>query len=258
MSYETINVETRGRVGVVTLDRPQALNALSGELCRELAEALDELEGNPEIGCILLAGSEKAFAAGADIKEMKDRDFPGVYEDFPLTDYTERVARTRLPMVAAVSGYALGGGCELVMMCDVVIAADTAKFGQPEITLGTIPGLGGTQRLTRTVGKAKAMDMVLTGRRMNAEEAERTGLVSRVVAADNLMEEAMAAAETIAGMSRPIAKMAKECVNVALETPLEEGLRFERRVFNATFATDDRKEGMNAFTEKRKPTWRHR
>ena len=245
-------------MGVITLNRPKALNALCAALIEELAQALDDYEADPGIGCILLTGSEKAFAAGADIKEMKDKDYPGTFmEDF-ITVGWERLSATRKPVVAAVAGYALGGGCEIAMMCDMIIAADTAKFGQPEITLGTIPGSGGTQRLTRAVGKAKAMDLCLTGRMMDAEEAERAGLVARVVPADKLMEEAMAAAEKIASFSLPAVLAAKESVDRAFETTLAEGIKFERRVFHATFAFEDRKEGMEAFAEKRKAVWKHR
>ena len=258
MAYENILVETRGRVGVITLNRPQALNALCAALIDELAEALDTLEADDGIGCILLTGSEKAFAAGADIKEMMDSTYMDVYGADFITKGWERLSQTRKPVIAAVAGYALGGGCEIAMMCDMIIAADTAKFGQPEITLGTIPGSGGTQRLTRFVGKSKAMDLCLTGRMMEAEEAERCGLVARLVPADKLMEEAMGAAEKIAGLSRPVVMMAKEAVNRSFETTMSEGIKFERRVFHATFATEDQKEGMRAFAEKRKPVWKNR
>jgi enoyl-CoA hydratase len=258
MAYENILVETRDSVGVITLDRPQALNALCAALIDELAQALDAFEADDGIGCILLTGSEKAFAAGADIKEMQDKTFMQVYlEDF-ITKGWERLAETRKPVIAAVAGYALGGGCEIAMMCDMIIAADTARFGQPEITLGTIPGSGGTQRLTRSVGKAKAMDLCLTGRMMDAEEAERAGLVARVVPAAKLMDEAMKAAAKVASLSRPAVMLAKEVVNRAYETTLAEGIRFERRMFHASFAMEDRKEGMEAFVEKRKPTWKNR
>jgi len=258
MAYENILVETRDGVGVITLDRPQALNALCAALIDELAQALDAFEADDGIGCILLTGSEKAFAAGADIKEMQDKTFMQVYlEDF-ITKGWERLAETRKPVIAAVAGYALGGGCEIAMMCDMIIAADTARFGQPEITLGTIPGSGGTQRLTRSVGKAKAMDLCLTGRMMDAEEAERAGLVARVVPAAKLMDEAMKAAAKVASLSRPAVMLAKEAVNRAYETTLAEGIRFERRMFHASFAMEDRKEGMEAFVEKRKPTWKNR
>ena len=258
MAYDNIKVETRGKVGLITLDRPEALNALCAALIDELGRALDDFEADDGIGCIVLTGSEKAFAAGADIKEMKDRTYADVYTQDFITAGWERLAQTRKPVVAAVAGYALGGGCEIAMMCDIVIAADTAKFGQPEITLGTIPGSGGTQRLTRIVGKSKAMDMCLTGRMMDAEEAERAGLVSRVVPAARLLEDAMKTAETIASMSRPVVMMAKEAVNRAYETTLAEGIKFERRVFHATFAIADQKEGMSAFVEKRPPQWKHR
>jgi enoyl-CoA hydratase len=258
MIYETINVETREAVGIIHLNRPQALNALNTQLIRELGAALDVFEADDAIGAIILTGSEKAFAAGADIKEMAQKTFIDAYlEDF-ITKGWERVAATRKPVVAAVAGFALGGGCEIAMMCDIIIAADTAKFGQPEITIGTIPGAGGTQRLTRAVGKAKAMDLILTGRMMDAAEAERSGLVSRVVPADQLMDEAFKAASKIASLSRPIVLMAKESVNRAYETTLAEGIRFERRFFHATFATEDQKEGMAAFVEKRKPGFKNR
>jgi len=258
MAYENIIVETRGNVGLITLNRPKALNALCIALIDELGRALDTFEADDAIGCMVLTGSEKAFAAGADIKEMKDKTYAQAYgEDF-ITVGWERLARTRKPVIAAVAGYALGGGCEIAMMCDIVIAADTAKFGQPEITIGTIPGSGGTQRLTRAVGKAKAMEMCLTGRMMDAEEAERSGLVARVVPAADLMAEAMKTADKIAALSRPIVMMAKEAVNRAYETTLAEGIKFERRVFHATFATADQKEGMSAFAEKRPPDWKHR
>ena len=258
MAYENIIAEKKGAVGVVTLDRPQALNALCAALIDELGQALRDFEADDEIGCILLTGSEKAFAAGADIKEMKDKSFADVFgEDF-ITDDWEVVAKCRKPVIAAVSGFALGGGCEVAMMCDMIIASDTAKFGQPEITLGVIPGAGGTQRLTRYVGKSKAMDLCLTGRMMDAEEAERAGLVARVVPADKLQEEAMAVAEKIGGFSRPAVLMAKEAVNTAYETTLAEGVKFERRLFHSAFATEDQKEGMAAFAEKRKPAWKNR
>ena len=258
MAYENILVETRGRVGLITLNRPKALNALCGALIDELGRALDAFEADDDIGCVLLTGSDKAFAAGADIKEMIDKSYMDAYgEDF-ITGGWERLAGMRKPVIAAVAGYALGGGCEIAMMCDFIIAAESARFGQPEITLGTIPGAGGTQRLTRTVGKSKAMDLCLTGRMMDAAEAERCGLVARVVPAERLIDEALAAAEKIASHSRPIAMMAKESVNRAYETTLAEGIRFERRVFHSTFATEDQKEGMRAFVDKRKPTWSHR
>ena len=257
-AFENIQTERKGRVGIVTLNRPKALNALCDALVAELGRALDDFEADPGIGAIVITGSEKAFAAGADIKEMKDRSFMDVYQADFITVGWERVAQCRKPVVAAVAGFALGGGCEMAMMCDLIIAAETAKFGQPEITLGIIPGAGGTQRLTRAVGKAKAMDLVLTGRMMDAAEAERAGLVARVVPAEKLMEEAMAVAEKIAAMSLPVAMMAKESVNRAFESTLAEGIRFERRMFHATFATEDQKEGMGAFVEKRKPAFKNR
>ena len=257
MSTETIIVETRGRVGVIRLNRPQALNALNIALKDELLAALEGLDANAGVGCILIAGSDKAFAAGADIKEMADKSYIDIFSADYAADY-ERLARVRKPIVAAVAGFALGGGCELAMMCDFIIAADNAKFGQPEIKLGVIPGIGGTQRLARAVGKAKAMDLVLTGRMMDAAEAERSGLVARVVPAAQLMDEAMKVAETIAGMSLPSVMAGKESVNAAFESSLAEGVRFERRIFHSLFATEDQKEGMKAFVEKRKPAWRNR
>src|SRR5919202_2369725 len=247
MAYENILVDRKGAVGIITLNRPKALNALCTPLVRELGTALDEFEADDAIGCVVLTGSEKAFAAGADIKEMQPKTYMDVYLADFITDGWERVTTCRKPIIAAVAGYALGGGCEVAMMCDTIIAADTAKFGQPEITLGTIPGAGGTQRLTRFVGKAKAMDMCLTGRMMDAAEAERCGLVSRVVPADTLLDEALRAAERMAQLSLPATMMAKEAVNRAFETTLQEGIRFERRVFHAMFATEDQKEGMAAF-----------
>jgi len=250
MSYEAIIVETHGRVGLIRLNRPQALNALNPAIRTELLAAAEAFDGDPAIGCIVITGSDKAFAAGADIKEMADQSYIDVF----LSDYAaayERLTRVRKPIVAAVAGFALGGGCEVAMMCDVIIAADTAKFGQPEIKLGVIPGMGGTQRLTHAIGKAKAMDLVLTGRMMDAAEAERSGLVSRVVPTANLMQEAMKVAETIASMSLPAVLSAKEAINRSFEAPLAEGLRFERRIFHALFATDDQKEGMAAFVAKR-------
>jgi len=250
MTYETIIVELRGRVGLIRLNRPQALNALNSQLSAELAQAVAALDADPGVSCILITGSEKAFAAGADIKEMAEKSAVDAF----MSDFTgswDAVARARKPVVAAVAGFALGGGCELAMQCDLIIAADTAKFGQPEIKLGIIPGIGGTQRLPRALGKAKAMDLILTGRMMDAAEAERAGLVARVVPAASLMDEAMKIAETIAAMSLPALVAAKEAVNRAFETPLAEGFRFERRVFNGLFATADQKEGMAAFIEKR-------
>jgi enoyl-CoA hydratase len=258
MEYRNLRVEKRGRVGLITLDRPQALNALCDALVAELGHALDDLEGDPAIGCLVITGSEKAFAAGADIKEMQGRDFIDVYGADFITRGWERVAQCRKPVIAAVAGYALGGGCEMAMMCDIILAADTAKFGQPEITLGTLPGAGGSQRLTRAVGKAKAMEMCLTGRLMDAVEAERAGLVARIVPAAGLLDEAIKLAERIAGQSLPIAMMVKEAVNRAFETTLAEGIRFERRLFHASFATADQKEGMAAFVEKRKPAFENR
>jgi enoyl-CoA hydratase len=257
-AYQNIKTETQGRVGIIRLDRPKALNALCADLVRELGQALDAFEADPGIGCMVLTGSDKAFAAGADIKEMKDQSYQDVFlRDF-ITVGWEKVSQVRKPIVAAVAGYALGGGCEMAMMCDFIIAADNARFGQPEITLGTIPGAGGTQRLPRFVGKSKAMDLVLTGRMMDAAEAERCGLVSRVVPLADLMTEALAAAEKIAGMSLPATMVAKEAVNRAFETTLAEGIRFERRTFHATFAFEDRAEGMAAFADKRKAGWKHR
>lgn len=258
-AFETILTEVTGDgVGVVTLNRPDALNALNTQLVTELAQALAAFDADPAVGCILITGSEKAFAAGADIKEMADKTFPETYlEDF-ITGPWEAVAATKKPVIAAVAGYALGGGCELAMMCDTIIAADSAKFGQPEITLGIIPGIGGTQRLTRAVGKAKAMDLILTGRHMGAEEAERAGLVARVVPDDDLLDEALEMGAAIAALSQPAVAMAKECVNRAFEGPLAEGVRFERRLFQAAFATADQKEGMAAFVAKRKPAFKNR
>lgn len=258
MAYENIKVERQDGVGIVTLDRPKAMNALCAALIDELAQALDELETDDSIGCLVLTGSDKAFAAGADIKEMKDNSYQDVYAEDFITRGWERVSQTRKPVIAAVAGYALGGGCEMAMMCDFIIAAETARFGQPEITIGTIPGSGGTQRLARFVGKSKAMDLCLTGRMMDAQEAERCGLVSRLVPADQLMDEALNAARRIASLSRPTVMMAKEAVNRSFETTLAEGVKFERRLFHSTFALDDQKEGMNAFAEKRDPQWRHR
>ena len=258
MTYENIQVEIRGAVGIVTLNRPKALNALCAALIAELGRALDGFEADDAIGCVIVTGSEKAFAAGADIKEMAPKSYMSVYLSDFITSGWERVTTCRKPIIAAVAGFALGGGCELAMMCDTIIAADTAKFGQPEITLGIIPGVGGTQRLTRFVGKAKAMDMILTGRMMEAAEAERAGLVSRVVPAEKLLAEALAMAERIASLSRPSVMMAKEAVNRAYETTLGEGVKFERRLFHSLFATEDQKEGMAAFIEKRKPAFKNR
>ena len=257
MSYDNIIVETRGAVGLVTLNRPKALNALCDALVRELGRALDGFEADAAIGAVVITGSEKAFAAGADIKEMQSLSFVDVFLSNFVTDGWERVTTCRKPIIAAVAGFALGGGCEMAMMCDTIIAAESAKFGQPEITLGIIPGAGGTQRLTRFVGKAKAMDMVLTGRMMDAAEAERSGLVSRIVPNDKLVEEAIKMATQIAAFSRPSVLAAKEAVNRAYETTLAEGVRFERRLFHAMFATADQKEGMAAFVEKRKPAFKN-
>ncbi len=258
MAYENIIVGTRGRVGTITLNRPKALNALNDALMNELGQALAEFDADEGIGAIVVAGSDKAFAAGADIGAMKDRGYRDVYMGEFVTRNWERMKSVRKPVIAAVAGYALGGGCELAMMCDIVFAAEGAKFGQPEIKLGIIPGAGGTQRLPRAVGKAKAMDLVLTGRMMDAAEAERAGLVSRVVPADKLIEEALAAAAQIAEFSLPSVMMAKESVNRAFESPLAEGMLFERRLFHALFATEDQKEGMAAFVEKRKPKFKHK
>jgi len=257
MSHEHIIVESKGKVGIVRLNRPAALNALNAALMRELADAIDAFEADPNIACIVITGSDKAFAAGADIKEMASQSFIDVFRaDFPGS--WDRVARARKPVIAAVAGFALGGGCELAMQCDLIIAADNAKFGQPEIKLGVIPGIGGTQRLTHAVGKAKAMDLCLTGRMMDAVEAERAGLVARVVPLASLMEETLKAAETVASMSLPALMLAKEAVNRAFETTLAEGVRFERRVFHSLFATEDQREGMAAFVEKRPPKFKNR
>jgi enoyl-CoA hydratase len=257
MTHQHIIVETKGRVGVIRLNRPQALNALNAALIGELAAAIDGFEADANVGCIVITGSEKAFAAGADIKEMADKSYMDAFMgNFAAT--WDRVARARKPVIAAVAGFALGGGCELAMQCDLIIAADNARFGQPEIKLGVIPGIGGTQRLARAVGKAKAMDLILTGRMMDAAEAERCGLVARVVPLAELMNEAMKAAETIAAMSLPAAMMAKEAVNRAFEVSLAEGVAFERRVFHSLFATDDQKEGMAAFVEKRPAQFKNR
>ena len=258
MAYENIIVDTQDQVGIITLNRPQALNALCADLIRELAEALDVFEADAGVGCIVVTGSKKAFAAGADIKEMQNFNYMDAYQRDFITDGWERLAQCRKPTIAAVAGFALGGGCEIAMMCDMIIAADTAKFGQPEIKLGTLPGAGGTQRLTRAIGKAKAMDLCLTGRMMGAEEAERAGLIARIVEADKLMDEAMDAASVIAGMSRPAVLINKESVNRSFETTLAEGIRFERRMFHSTFAMEDQKEGMAAFAEKRKAEWKQR
>ncbi|MFC9875951.1 enoyl-CoA hydratase [Nocardia salmonicida] len=255
--YETILVETKNRVGWITLNRPKALNALNSAVLDDIVAALDELGRDDEVGAVVITGSAKAFAAGADIKEMA----PKSYMDMFMDDYFarwDRLAQFRKPTIAAVAGYTLGGGCELAMLCDILIAADTAQFGQPEIKLGVIPGIGGSQRLTRAVGKAKAMDMVLTGRTIGAEEAERAGLVSRIVAADDLLDVTAEVAETIAAKSLPVAMIAKEAVNRSFETTLAEGIRFERRVFHSLFAIEDQTEGMNAFVDKRPPNFTHR
>ncbi|WP_085694750.1 MULTISPECIES: enoyl-CoA hydratase [unclassified Pseudomonas] len=250
MSYETILLETHGRVGLITLNRPQALNALNAQLVSEVNRALDGLEADANIGCIIITGSKKAFAAGADIKEMAELTYPQIYMDDLFSD-SDRVANRRKPIIAAVNGFALGGGCELALMCDFILAGDNAKFGQPEINLGVLPGMGGTQRLTRAVGKAKAMEMCLSGRLIGAEEAERCGIVARIVPSDELLDEALKVAAVIASKSLPIAMMVKESVNRAFEVNLTEGVRFERRVFHAAFATHDQKEGMAAFIAKR-------
>jgi len=256
-NHETILVTRDDRVGTVTLNRPKALNALNSQVMYEVTTAAAEFDSDPGIGAIVITGNEKAFAAGADIKEMSSLSFADVFGADFFAQWST-FAATRTPTIAAVAGYALGGGCELAMMCDLLIAADTAKFGQPEIKLGVLPGMGGSQRLTRAIGKAKAMDLILTGRNMDAEEAERAGLVSRVVPADKLLDEANAVAKTIAGMSLSASRMAKEAVNRAFESTLAEGLLYERRLFHSAFATDDQTEGMNAFTEKRPPNFTHR
>jgi len=253
MSYEFILAEKKGRVGLITLNRPKQMNALSPGLMQELGKALLEFDADDGVGCIVITGNEKAFAAGADIAAMKDYGYMDAFKADYVTRDWEHIRRVRKPVIAAVAGYALGGGDELAMMCDIVIAAENAKFGQPEINLGVMPGAGGTQRLPRAVGKAKAMDLILTARMMDAAEAERAGLVSRVVPLEKLMEEALAVAERIAGYSLPVAMMAKEAINRAYETPLAEGILFERRMFHSQFALADQKEGMAAFLEKRKP-----
>ena len=257
MTYQNILVETQGRVGIIRLNRPQALNALNKALIAELTQAIETFDADEKIGCMLITGNDKAFAAGADIKEMADKPFIDAY----LGDFVSNwnvAARARKPIVAAVAGFALGGGCELAMQCDILIAADTAKFGQPEIKLGVIPGIGGTQRLARAVGKAKAMDLILTGRMMDAAEAEKSGLVARLVSPEKLMDEAMKVAETIANMSLPSVLAGKEAVNRAFEGGLSEGMAFERRIFHSLFATEDQKEGMKAFIEKRTPKWKNK
>ena len=257
MSYETILVDREERVGIITLNRPQALNALNTQVMNEVTTAAAEFDADPGIGAIIVTGNAKAFAAGADIKEMASLSFSEVF-DADFFAAWAKLAAVRTPTIAAVAGYALGGGCELAMMCDLLIAADTAKFGQPEIKLGVLPGMGGSQRLTRAIGKAKAMDLILTGRTIDAAEAERSGLVSRVVPADDLLTEAKAVATTISQMSRPAARMAKEAVNRAFESTLAEGLLYERRLFHSAFATDDQTEGMAAFSEKRPANFTHR
>ncbi|MEV5596681.1 enoyl-CoA hydratase [Streptomyces sp. NPDC052496] len=254
--YETILVERTGRTALLTLNRPEALNALNRQLMTEVVAATEELDRDPDIGCIIITGSAKAFAAGADIKEMRPRSYMDMYLSDWFTAW-DRLGALRTPTIAAVAGHALGGGCELAMLCDILLAADTAVFGQPEIKLGVIPGIGGSQRLTRAIGKAKAMDLCLTGRTMNATEAERSGLVSRVVPATDLLTEAHTVADQVAAMSAPVTMMAKEAVNRAFETTLTEGVRFERRLFHAVFATEDQKEGMTAFVEKRGAEFRH-
>lgn len=257
MAFETILLDIHGKVGLITLNRPQALNALNAQIVGEINQALDQLERDPNIGCVVLTGSAKAFAAGADIKEMAELKYPQIYVEDLFSD-ADRIANRRKPIIAAVSGFALGGGCELAMMCDFILAADNAKFGQPEINLGVLPGMGGTQRLTRAVGKAKAMELCLTGRLMGAEEAESAGLVARVVPQAELLEEALKVAATIASKSIPVSMMVKESVNRAFEVTLSEGVRFERRVFHAAFATEDQKEGMAAFIAKREAQFKDR
>jgi len=256
MNYQDLLVETHGRVGLVRLNRPQRMNALNDALAAELGAALAAFDADPGIGAIIITGNDRAFAAGADIGAMAEWTYQKVYADNYIMSW-ESVKHTRKPVIAAVAGYALGGGCELAMMCDLIIAADTAKFGQPEITIGTMPGMGGTQRLPRAVGKAKAMDWCLTGRMIDAAEAERSGLVARVVPADKLIDEALAVATQIAGYSLPVVLMVKEAINRAYESSLAEGLLFERREFHATFALDDQKEGMRAFVAKRKPSFKN-
>lgn len=258
MPYATLLVERRGAVELIRLNRPKALNALSDELVTELGHAVDAAEADEAVGALVLTGSDRAFAAGADIKEMKDFTYADVRARNFITANWERVATCRKPVIAAVAGFALGGGFELAMMCDIILAADNARFGQPEVTIGTIPGAGGTQRLTRAIGKSRAMEMILTGRQMDAGEAERAGLVCRVVPVADVVDEAVRLADTIAALSRPIAQLAKEAVNTAYDTGLAEGITFERRLFWSTFATEDQKEGMTAFTEKRPPVWKNR
>lgn len=257
MNYENIIVSTNGNVGVITINRPKVLNALSSAVMDEMSKALDNFEADDEIGAIVITGSEKSFAAGADISQMKDNTFAEAYLQNFITRNWERVTTCRKPTIAAVAGYALGGGCELAMMCDMIIAADNAQFGQPEINLGIIPGAGGTQRLTHAIGKSKSMDMCLTGRRMGAEEAERSGLASRVVPVDEMLDTAISIGQSIANQSRLAVAATKEAVNKSFETTLREGVLFERRMFHALFGTNDQKEGMTAFVEKRKPNWTH-
>lgn len=256
MQYENILVDIHGKVGLITLNRPAALNALNDRLMDELGQALQFFDADDDIGCMVITGSEKAFAAGADIGAMASYSYMDAYKGDFITRNWEQIRNVRKPVIAAVAGYALGGGCELAMMCDFIIAADSAKFGQPEIKLGIIPGAGGTQRLPRAISKSKAMDMCLTARMMDAQEAERAGLVSRIVPADKLLEESLSAAAVIAGMSLPMAMMVKESINRAYETTLAEGMQFERRLFHSTFATEDQKEGMKAFLEKRLPVFK--
>ena len=258
MGYECILTETDGGVGIITLNRPDALNAFNKQLMDEVTSAIKAFEADDAIGCMVITGSEKAFAAGADIKEMASKDYIDVLSEDFITANWEEASRARKPIIAAVNGYALGGGCEMAMMCDFIIAGDNAKFSQPEISIGAMPGAGGTQRLTRSIGKSKAMEMCLTGRMMDAEEAERCGLVSRIVPKGELREEAIRVAKQIAGFSRPIAILTKEAVNRAYETTLSEGVRFERRVFHSVFAFEDQKEGMAAFAEKRKPSFKNK
>ena len=261
MTYENILAETRGKVGLITLNRPKALNALSLAMMREIGKALDAFEQDDAIGAVVMTGSDRAFAAGADIRDLQEKEFMHLFlADFPHgpNEGWHSLNTMRKPVIAAVAGLALGGGCEMAMACDMIIAADNAKFGQPEIKLGTMPGAGGTQRLTRTIGKAKAMDLCLTGRMMDVQEAERSGLVSRIVPVAELLDEALKVADTIANMSRPVVYLVKEAVNVSFSSTLQEGLRFESRAFHSTFATEDRKEGMAAFVEKREPQFKHR
>lgn len=255
MSYRTIIVETRGNVGLITLNRPDSLNALSQALIAELGQALDIFEADDEVGAIVLTGSDKAFAAGADIKEMQSKSWPDTFLDDFITDGWERVAQCRKPIIAAVAGFALGGGCEIALMCDFILAAETAQFGQPEIKIGVWPGAGGSQRLTRIIGKSKSMDMCLTGRMMDADEAERAGLVSRIIPTADLVDQAVKTAQQIATMSRSATMMVKDVVNRAYETTLSEGVRYERRMFQASFGMPDQREGMAAFVEKRKPNF---